>query len=285
VHAVLGCASSLLLLLGLQGAPRQALAQTPSPMQEWQYSSGIILANLFEPTPPRWRVTLGPAVQLQPLYDGAASYHAEPGPLIDIRYRNFAYLSTGEGLGVDLLHGTHYRAGVSIGYDVGRREDQDFTHLHGLGDIAPAPVAKAYASIVLAKVFPLVLRVDARRYVGGADGGVGDLELYLPLPGSSRRFVMFAGASMSFAGQRYLQREFGVTAAQSLASGYRPFQPRAGEFAEGIGFSATAFITQHWLVDFEGAINRLQDGIRTSPIIQHRVQRMVTLSTAYMWTR
>jgi len=283
-RAVQAVLSSSLLLWLLSG-PRLALAQTPSPMQEWQYSGGIILANLFEPTPPKWRVTLGPAAQLQPLYDGAGSYHAEPGPLIDIRYRNFAYLSTGEGLGADLLRGTHYRAGVSIGYDLGRSVDQDSTHLHGLGDIAPAPVLKAYASIVVARVFPLVLRVDARRYVGGADGSVGDLEVYLPLPGSSRRFVMFAGPSITFGDQRYLQKEFGVTASQSLASGYRRFDPPAGEFAEGVGFSATGFITQRWLIDFEAAINRLQDGIRDSPIIQRRVQRMVTLSTAYMWTK
>src|SRR5450631_3661221 len=34
-------------------------AQTPSPLQEWQYSGGIILARLFEPDLPRVRVCLG----------------------------------------------------------------------------------------------------------------------------------------------------------------------------------------------------------------------------------
>ncbi|MGH8143469.1 MAG: MipA/OmpV family protein, partial [Steroidobacteraceae bacterium] len=72
-------------------APCVAWSQTPSPLLEWQYESGIILANLFEPNLPKWRVIAGPSGQLQPLYDGSRIYRAQGGPLIDIRYRNIAY--------------------------------------------------------------------------------------------------------------------------------------------------------------------------------------------------
>ena len=37
----------LALILGVLG-PRLAWSQTPSPLQEWQYSEGIILQQLFE---------------------------------------------------------------------------------------------------------------------------------------------------------------------------------------------------------------------------------------------
>jgi outer membrane scaffolding protein for murein synthesis (MipA/OmpV family) len=62
----------------------------------------------------------------------------------------------------------------------------------------------------------MILRVDARQFIGGVNGGVGDAGVYLPLPGSSKTFVMFAGPSITLATHHYLQRLYGVTPQQSL---------------------------------------------------------------------
>ena len=80
----------MLVLLGCSLRPAQA--QTPSPLQEWQYSGGIILARLFEPNLPEWRVILGAAAQVQPAYDGSRAYRVEGGPVINIRYRDIAFI-------------------------------------------------------------------------------------------------------------------------------------------------------------------------------------------------
>ena len=122
-----------------------------------------------------------------------------------------------------------------------------------MGDIHAAPVAKLFASYVLSKKFPLILRVDARQIVGGANGAVGDVGVYMPLPGSSKKFVMFAGPSITLATHRYLQSEYGVTPEQSLASGHPVFDPHAGMVSVGVGFSATRFITHHWLLNLDAA--------------------------------
>ena len=148
--------------------PRMAWSQTPSPLQEWQYPGGTILEKLYEPNLQDWRVVLGAAVAAMPRYDGARSYRVSPGPVVVILYRDIAFASVGEGLGVNLLRGDNYRAGVSIGYDLGRPMSDDYEHLHGLGDIQPAPVVKVFGSYVISKKFPLVLRADVRRIVGGA---------------------------------------------------------------------------------------------------------------------
>ncbi|MFZ8528467.1 hypothetical protein ACO1NJ_14185, partial [Staphylococcus aureus] len=65
---------ALATLLLLACASRAAFAQTPSPLQEWQYSGGVILARLFEPNLPKWRTILGVASEVQPVYDGARAY-------------------------------------------------------------------------------------------------------------------------------------------------------------------------------------------------------------------
>ncbi len=270
---------AVLLCLG----PRSVWSQTPAPMQEWQYSGGIILGRLFEPSLPEWRVVLGAAADTQPEYGGADAYRVQGGPVIDIQYRDIAFLSTGDGLGVNFLRGDHYRIGAAIAFDRGRLERYDYTNLRGMGDIRAAPVAKVFASYVLSKQFPLVLRVDARQILGGANGTVGDAALYMPLPGSSKKFVMFAGPSITLAAHHYLQSEYGVTPAQSLASGHPVFDPHAGMAAVGVGFSATRFLTDHWLLNLDAAISKLRGSPDVSPLTESSTQRELALSINYEW--
>src|SRR5450755_2238416 len=110
----LACGALLICAIG----PRAAWSQTPSPMQEWQYSGGIILARLFEPDLPRFRTILGLAAEVQPVYDGSRAYRLEGGPVINIHYRDIAFISTGEGLGYNLLRGDHYQLGIGVTYDL-----------------------------------------------------------------------------------------------------------------------------------------------------------------------
>jgi outer membrane scaffolding protein for murein synthesis (MipA/OmpV family) len=267
-----------LLLLPVAGH-----AQTPSPLQEWQYSSGIALQRLFQPDLPDWRVVLGAAAEDKPLYDGATLTRTQGGPVINIRYKDLAFVSVGEGVGFNLLSGAHYRAGLALTYDLGRVESNDVTHLHGLGNIDRAPALKAFASYALAKGFPLVLRGDVRQLIGGADGMAADIGAYLPLPGSSKRLIMFAGPSVTYADRLYMHKVFGVTEAQSLASGYPVYDAHAGASAMGFGFSATGFITDHWLVNLDTAVNRLLGSAAYSPITQKTTQHVLALSLAYTW--
>ena len=270
-----------LLLWGC--GPRDAFCQTPSPLQEWQYSGGIILARLFQPNLPDWRSVVGMAAEVQPVYGGARAYRLQGGPVINIQYRDIAFVSTGEGIGYNFLRGDHYRFGAAISYDLGRRERDDYANLHGMGDISAAPAAKVFGSVVLSRKFPLILRVDARQIVGGAKGAVGDAGVYMPLPGSSKKFVMFAGPSITLATHRYLQSEFGVTPAQSLASGHRIFDPHAGTAAVGVGFSATRFLTDHWLLNMDAAISKLRGSPDVSPVTERSTQRVLVLSVNYTW--
>lgn len=263
--------------------PSIAWSQTPSPLEEWQYSGGIILERLFEPNLPEWRVVLGAGAEARPLYDGASLTKIQGGPVINVRYRDTAFASVGEGVGVNLLHGDNYRAGILLGYDLGRRVSDDYGQLHGLGDIGRAPVAKVFASYAISKEFPLVFRADVRQIIGGADGLLADFGLYMPLPGSSKKLIMFAGPSITYADHRYLQKEFGVTSTQSLASGYPVYDVHSGANAAGIGFSATRFLTDHWLINMDAAVNQLLGSARESPITQRSVQRVIAVSFAYSW--
>jgi outer membrane scaffolding protein for murein synthesis (MipA/OmpV family) len=273
------CVALLLWALG----PRLAWSQTPSPLQEWQYSGGIILQQLFEPNLPDWRIVLGAAAEAQPVYQGARAVRVVGGPVINIRYKDVTFFSTGEGLGYNFLRGRYYRVGVALGWDLGRRVPDDYPNLHGLGDISLAPSLKLYASYVLSKDFPMVVQVDVRKILGGADGIIGDLEAYMPLPGSSKTFFMFAGPSITWANHRYLSKEYGVTLTQSLASGAPIFNVHGGTNSVGFGFSATKMLTGKWLINLDAAVSQLRGSAANSPITEARTQRALAVSVNYHW--
>jgi len=200
----------------------------------------------------------------------------------------------GEGIGLNFIRGENYRIGFAAGYDLGRRESDDLNNLKGLGNIEVAPVFKLFGSYVVSKQFPLVMRADVRRIVGGADGWVGDVEAYLPLPGSSQKLIMFAGPSVTFADHRHMQTTFGVDESQAEASGYPLFDAHGGINAVGFGFSATRFLSKRWLVNANLAVNRLLGSARDSPFTHER-QKLngpaalaltggaLGLSVAYTW--
>jgi outer membrane scaffolding protein for murein synthesis (MipA/OmpV family) len=270
----------ILILGGLQSAK----AQTPSPLQEWQYSGGIILARLFEPDLPRFRTVLGLAAEAEPVYDGSRAYRVEGGPVINIHYRDIAFISTGEGIGYNILRGDHYQLGIGVTYDLGRKQNDDLSNLHGMGNIGAAPVGKVFGSWVLSKRFPMILRVDARQFAGGAQGAVGDAAVYLPLPGSSKTFVMFAGPSITLATHHYLQTLYGVTPQQSVLSGHPVYDiTRDGTSAAGVGFSATKFLTGHWLLNLDSALSQIRGNASRSPLVERRTQRVLALSVDYQW--
>jgi outer membrane scaffolding protein for murein synthesis (MipA/OmpV family) len=153
-----------------------------------------------------------------------------------------------------------------------------------MGNIGVAPVGKIYGSWVIAKHFPLILRVDARQFAGGAQGAVGDAGVYLPLPGSSKTFVMFAGPSITLATHHYLQTLYGVTPEQSLMSGHPAYEIKDnGTNAAGVGFSATKFFTQHWILNLDTAISQIRGNASRSPLVERRTQRVLTLSVEYQW--
>ncbi len=259
-------------------------AQTPSPLQEWQYSGGIILARLFQPDLPTFRTIVGLAADYQPAYDGARAYRIQGGPVINAYYKDAAFISTGDGIGYNFLRGDHYQIGASITYDLGRRMSLDYANLHGMGNIQAAPVGKVFATWVISKKLPLILRVAARQFAGGAQGAIGDISIYTPLPGSSQRFVMFAGPSVTLATRHYMQVMYGVTPQQSAASGHPEFLVTHNGTAEaGVGFSATKFIGNHWLMNLDAAFTQMRGSPDRSPIVEKAHQHVAVLSMEYQF--
>jgi outer membrane scaffolding protein for murein synthesis (MipA/OmpV family) len=95
---------------------------------------------------------------------------------------------------------------------------------------------------------------------------------------------MFAGPSITLATHHYLQTLYGVTPEQSLLSGHPVYEiPRNGTNAAGVGFSASKFFTQHWILNLDTAIDQIRGNASRSPLVERRTQRVLTLSVDYHW--
>jgi outer membrane scaffolding protein for murein synthesis (MipA/OmpV family) len=258
-----------------------ARAQTPSPLAEWQYSSGIQLQRLFEPTVPTWQTELGLGAQFNPIYDGAGRYSATPGPVIDIRYKDIAFASTGEGIGANLFDFRHIRFGAAISYDLGRSPHVDGKSLSDLGTIHPAPEIKIFADYTLAKWLPIDIRVDGRKQLGATNGYIGDVGAYMPLPGSSQKFAWFAGPTVTIADNRYMNAYFGISNHQAAQTHYRLYKASGGFKSAGIGISAVYFVNPHVIISLNGAFDRLLGSAADSPINQSKYQAAGTLAALY----
>jgi outer membrane scaffolding protein for murein synthesis (MipA/OmpV family) len=204
-YSTLAKFSRFLIFLAFFAVPPVTIAQTPSPLQEWQYSSGLILARMFESDLPEFRVVSGIGSAIQPIYDGSRAYRVLGGPVINVQFKDIAFISTGDGIGFNAVHKRGLQLGVSIAYDLGRKERDDHSNLIGMGDNTVAAVPKLFGAWVVSQEFPLVIRGDIRHLLRAGGGSIADLGAYFPLPGSSSHLAMFIGPSITVANRRYLQ--------------------------------------------------------------------------------
>jgi len=267
----------LALLLALFAG--EAAAQTPSPLAYWQYSVGELLAasEKKEPGAAAWDFTVGGGAMAVPKFEGARHYQGEPSVILDARYRDIAFASDGEGVGVNLVHGVNYRAGVAIGYDLGRDQHDD-PRLKGLGNIDAAPEGKLFAEYFL---LPVMLSATLHQAVGGHNGLLADLGAYIPLPFLDRKLIVFTGPTVTFADGAYMRSYFGVSARQAAATAFPQYAAHGGFKSTGWGATAVYRLDDHWLLESDLAYERLIGDAANSPIVEMRSQFALGLNLGY----
>lgn len=239
-----------------------ASAQT-STFADWQNSAGIVMRPLGGPVPD-WQVTVGMGAAGLPAYEGSNEERLSPAPTVDVRYKDLAYLSIGEGVGVNILRGTNYRAGVGLTYDMGR-EHNAATRLAGTGNIDPAPVFKAFAQYAFV---PVVLSIDIKQALTSYQGLTGDISVYMPLV-ANEKFQVFAGPELTFADSRYMQAYFGINPGNTDAqSHFRNYSANGGLKDAKLGVAGLYHFTDHWFIDADVGVERLLGSAVNSPITQ-----------------
>lgn len=250
------------------------------------------------PTAGPWNVTIGIGVGAAPNFEGASTYHATALPYGNISYNGRGFLGTEgstppaaegvqigllggflgpQGFGVNLIRVGAFRAGVLAGYAGGRQESDD-AHLHGLGDISGAIQMGGYASY---RWNAVEIRAQLRQAVTHSDNG---LEASLGATYSFQptdRIKMTVGPQLVFADGARMQTFFGVTPAQSQASGLRVFSAGGGINDVAFGVNGTYQLTPKWLVFGVAKISEIVGDAANSPIVQSKEQFFGGAGLAY----
>ena len=260
VRRVLGICCGIVLSLVAHTAFAQQATFT-----DWQDSSGVVMRALGGPIPD-WSVTLGGGIAVMPAYEGSNQMRPSPAPDIDIRYKDLAYASIGEGIGYNALRGANYRAGVGLTYDTGRMHSAA-TRLQGTKNIDPAPVVKGFVQYMFV---PVVLSFDVKQALSSYQGLTADLGAYMPIVGTEK-VQIYVGPELTFADSRYMQAYFGINPQNTSAqSHFRNYSASGGLKDARLGISGLYHFDDHWFVDATLGGERLLGSATGSPIVQDK---------------
>jgi outer membrane scaffolding protein for murein synthesis (MipA/OmpV family) len=226
---------------------------------------------------------LGLGVEYESAYEGSDEFGFEVDPAGAVQWRrgDDIFYFAGEALGWRGLRADKWLFDAAVAFDEGREEsDSDDGRLDGLGDSEEGTE------------FVLQVRrafdADWRYWLDGrvVTGDSGLLGLF----GMGRRFGDRSDGSGSEIGivavyhdSDRANRDFGVTAAQSVASGLAETHLSGGFRSVGVNYTYRSFINANWQIFGEVLYEHFSSDVRRSPIARDDFEAEVGIGFIYMF--
>jgi MipA family protein len=247
-------------------------------------AAGLICAAAVRadeaPAPPadKFEGAVGLVLEYKPAFNGSSDFKLKPHLAGFLRYGRFTVTGAGgfttkrqddveRGLDAELVRREGLRMNLSLRVDNGRRESAS-DQLIGMGDIRMTVRARLGVrwDITPRWQASAATSVDALNRVGGYVVSTG---LSYTQPLDQRQRLIYSGW-VGGAGDRYLQAWYGVTPAQSIASGYPVYEPKEGLSETGLAATWRIEIDPQW-AGFAGvSASRLLGGAAASPLTRQR---------------
>lgn len=208
-------------------------------------------------------LSIGGGAIYAPTYLGSDHYEADPIPLFDLRYADRFFLSTRDGLGLNLApSGSNWRAGPVVKYRMARDQDDDAA-LRGMGDVDAAGEAGGYVHYDLR---PFTLGAELRQGFGGHDAAIGDLFVNWSTR-LSDSLMLTVGPKATVASRDFTQTYFGVTPGQAARTGYRAYAPDGAFMSYGLGASLRYRVNDYLSLGGFAGIDRIAGDAADSPLV------------------
>jgi outer membrane scaffolding protein for murein synthesis (MipA/OmpV family) len=167
------------------------------------------------------------------------------------------------GLGLDMVRTDRVRVNLALRLDNGRRS-RDSKALQGIDDVRRTLRGRASLTWQLDHGWKVSSGWNAD-LLGRGGGNVFDLGVSHDRR-LSPRITWSVGASTNFADHRYLQSYYGVSASESVASGYPAYTPGAGFRDVALGTGWRMEINPRWVALWGGSVGRLLGPAAASPL-------------------
>lgn len=221
-----------------------------------------------------WKVVLGGGAMIAPKYEGSDEFDIQPIPFVTATFGELVKVDP-RGVSVSLYDAGNFSFSGQIGYETGRSED-DSDHLRGLGDVDAGGVV---GGTVTYGMGPAEFYASLSRTIGGSEGL--QAKFGVDLSHDIDRFRFSAGVSATWADENYMEAYFGVTAAQSAASGLAQYDIGAGFKRVDLDLAVTYMASEHWLVRGQVGVGYLLGDAADSPIVQEAFQPSAMLAIGY----
>jgi outer membrane scaffolding protein for murein synthesis (MipA/OmpV family) len=221
-------------------------------------------------------IRLGVGPSISPHYEGDNNYDVSVIPAVSLRWRDIVEVNNNEVriIAFNKLYsgdagnvgGGNLRVGPTVSIDFGRDEDRS-PDLRGLGNVDTSLELGAFIAYTEGR---MRLRARARHDVIDGHGG-GTLRL-------DAAYTVFQAApvalgvnvSSTWATGNYMRSYFGVSPAQSAASGLPVFDPGAGFKDVGAEVNANYIFASQWAIVANAGYKRLIGAAADSPLVRQR---------------
>lgn len=234
-------------------------------------------AETKPPAPPqsKFEGAIGLVLNYEPEFSGSSTFKIKPSLAGFLRYGRYTVTGAGgfttrrqddveRGLDAELVRRSSVKINAALRFDGGRKESTG-SALAGMGDIRSTVRMRLGVRWDPAPNWQLSASTNAD--ILGRDGGyTAQLGVARTvILSSSHRLIL--GAGVSGADARYLQTWYGVTEAQSAASGYPVYTPSAGLRDWGVGLTWRGEFDPDWAAFAGMSAGRLVGSAAGSPLV------------------
>ncbi|HCT8910534.1 TPA: MipA/OmpV family protein [Enterobacter hormaechei] len=253
--------------------------------------SGAVLALLATPALAAGQrqgnvLTLGGGVDVAPRYSGSDKSRVTAAQVVDYAMENGFFISTTRGLGYGNRVGNlDYSAALS--YRAGRK-DRDVSsdsiasgsdYLRGMGDVKGSAVVVPGLGYRITDWLNVQLQAEVP--VSERDNGEAvHFGIASPLYTSPENSVTLA-LTGSWGSSKYMQTYYGVSAAQSAASGFARHDAGSGIYAYSLNLDWTHKLTSRWSLLAAAGVTQLTGEAGDSPIVQRKTSPVGSLKVTY----
>ena len=199
-------------------------------------------------------------------------------PVLDYQWANGWFVGVTNGIGYNFSDSPQMQYGLRLTADLGRKESRA-SALRGMGDIDPAAEGGAFFNYSLPQGLFLTSSI---RYGAGASkkGLVVDLGAGYSTA-IAQKWHVSAGTGITLANAHYMQSYFGVTGAQSAASGYAAYTAGSGARDVRAKVALTYSIDQRTSVTAALSASSLLGDAKNSPLTRKRTSESGLVAITY----
>jgi outer membrane scaffolding protein for murein synthesis (MipA/OmpV family) len=224
-----------------------------------------------------WSVRVGALGVYTPAYEGSDDYELKGAPLMDIRWDDKFFFNVQNGLGGYIWNRDDCRLGMSIGYTLGRDED-DSCDLRGLGDIDGGATANVLFEWVIENT---VLQAHYEQQITGQDTG---FQIHLGLGYDLRvteKTTVKPSIKATYANTDYMEEYFGISPDQSKRSSIPVYDADSGFKSLGAQIMAIYKLDRRWDIQMMAGYDRLVGEAADSPVVKDTNQYRLAVGVSY----